>query len=89
MDGSVTSNNDEINDIFQKFYSDLYSDQVSVDEKIQAIFINCLNDTLRDIDVDSPGSPTTLAEIKLALCSKSGKKSLPYEFYMSFLDILG
>ncbi|XP_071849885.1 uncharacterized protein [Apostichopus japonicus] len=93
-DGNITCNIKEIIEVFHKFFSDLYSNHEGFDESSQDVFINSLHNMLNDEDIESLEKPITLDEIKIALSLASNNKSpgidgLPYEFYSSFLDMLG
>ena len=92
--GAIVKNDDEIIDVFKMFYSELYSENSSIDNNLQDDLINCLDDTLNDEDSNSLERSIVFADVRRALSTVAKNKApgidgLPYEFYSNFLDILG
>ncbi|KAJ8018444.1 hypothetical protein HOLleu_43568 [Holothuria leucospilota] len=89
QNGIVCDKVDDILRIFQDFYKDLYSEQASLNEKAQEMFINSLHKRLGEEEKNSLEQPMTLLDIwnvvSVSAKNKSpGSDGLPYEFYRTF-----
>jgi hypothetical protein len=92
LDGKETMDSLEINQAFQKFYCDLYTEAADV-HGTPDVFLNYAR-RLTDHDKETVEQPLTLGNIKQALFSFQPSKSpgpdgLTAEFYQKFFHILG
>ncbi|KAJ8034902.1 hypothetical protein HOLleu_21924 [Holothuria leucospilota] len=93
-DGRIVSSNSEITDVFHNFYTNLFTRHADVNLNLQDAFIQCLNHKISDDDKRILDEPISLVELNKAVSRAASNKSpgsdgLPYEFYSSFIDILG
>ncbi|KAJ8018622.1 hypothetical protein HOLleu_43295 [Holothuria leucospilota] len=93
-DGRIVSSNSEITGVFHNFYTNLFTRHADVNLNLQDAFIQCLNHKISDDDKRILDEPISLVELNKAVSRAASNKSpgsdgLPYEFYSSFIDILG
>ena len=92
--GDIVTEDEDILDLFHKFYSNLFAHEDHVDVNLQSNCINCLRSTVDPTDKFDLDRPISFEEVKFALSKTANNKSpgvdgIPYELYRCFIDVMG
>ena len=92
--GSVLTDDKDVEGVFHNFYSNLFSEDHSIDCNVQSTFINCLRKSVISDDKEELNDLISLDEVKGALGGTAKNKApgidgIPYEFYSRFFNVIG